>query len=59
MGLVLAALVAIATIVWCGMIWFANGMSDAPAAPGIPILPWFVGGMMLAALLAVSHRWGW
>lgn len=55
MALILAAIVAIGTLVLCALLVFGNSMSDAPSVSGFSVWPPFIGGMALAAILAASH----
>ena len=55
MALILAAVFVIGTCIIDILMIFANGMSDAPSVQGIPVMPTFIGGMLLAAALAGSH----
>jgi hypothetical protein len=54
----LAIIVEVLTLLWCGFVLLANGMSDNPSisiSPG----PSFVGGTILAIMLVMSHWFGW
>jgi hypothetical protein len=52
----LAGLIFVVTLLWCGLIIFAAGMSDAPSVDNdVSPMPWFVGGTTLAVLVALSH----
>jgi hypothetical protein len=55
MGLILAEIVAVVTLFLSLLTVLANGMSDAPGSPGISVWPTLIGGLSLAALLAVTH----
>ena len=55
MGLILAIIVAIGTVLITVLIVFADGMSDAPSQNGISIWPTLLIGFGIAALLAASH----
>lgn len=53
---VVAALVALGTILVCGLMIGAASMSDAPSASeDMPIKSTFYTGMAVAALIAASH----
>lgn len=55
MGLVIAGLVFVVTLLWCFFLGFASSMSDAPSQDGLDILPWFIGGTVISLLIAASH----
>lgn len=54
MALTAAGIIFGATLFWCGLIMFANGMSDNPTAH-YAVLPWLFGGLILATLVASLH----
>jgi hypothetical protein len=54
LSFLVAIIIEVLTIVWCGMIIFADGMSDSPSTQ-IQVLPSFIGGTLLAVTVAASH----
>jgi hypothetical protein len=52
---IVAAIVFVLTCVVCFIAGFANMMSDAPTSRGEPVLPIFVTGTVIAAVIAFSH----
>lgn len=55
MALILAGIVAAATLALSFIIAAANSMSDAPSVQSSPVAPVFVTGMVIAGLIAGSH----
>ena len=55
MALVLAVVVFVVTLVVCGLIMFADGLSDAPSVQGTPVWPAFITGTTISVLLGLSH----
>lgn len=55
MGLILAIVVAVGTVIIAVLIVFANGMSDAPSMEGMSPIPTLVIGFGIAATLAITH----
>lgn len=53
---ILAGIVFVGTLAYCALMILAAGMSDSPsAAADIHPLPVFIGGTIIAALIAASH----
>lgn len=58
MGLILAGVAVVLTLGWTVLVIFANGMSDAPSANGMPVWPGLVIGFTIAAILVAIHYFG-
>ena len=59
MGLILAAIVAILTVLLALLVLFADGMSDAPSVQGISPWPTLIIGFGISAILVLIHFVGW
>ena len=55
MGLILAIIIGVGTILIALLIVFADSMSDAPSAEGISPVPVLVIGLGAAGVLAFTH----
>jgi hypothetical protein len=55
MALILAAIVFVLTLAYCGLVLFADGMSDAPSVQGISPWPGFITGMIIVGVLILVH----
>lgn len=52
---IIAGIIFGLTLVACILMVFAAGMSDAPSQDSVPVVPTFIGGTIIAALVAASH----
>lgn len=55
MGLILAIVAAVCTVLWTVLVIGANMMSDAPSQSGVSIWPGLVIGFGITGVLVVTH----
>lgn len=58
MGLIMAGVVIILTLVWTILVFMANGMSDAPSMNDMSAFPGIIIGLTIAAILVAVHYLG-
>jgi len=59
MGLILATITFGLTLISCGVILMANGMTAAPSVQGISPIPSLLIGLSVTGLFVVIHYVGW
>lgn len=55
MGLVIGIIIIILGLLGTVVIFYANGMSDAPSQNSISIWPWLIGCLCVGGLLIFTH----